>query len=84
MTYLLLIVFPIKSSAHSLIPFLFAFIHRSLILDSRMRYLAAYLLLVAGGNAAPTAADITALLAVSGIEADQKSLDRLLADLEVI
>jgi large subunit ribosomal protein LP2 len=48
-----------------------------------MRHLAAYLLLVIGGNAAPTKEDITTLLAKTGIEGDDERLDQLLADLEV-
>ena len=47
-----------------------------------MRHLAAYLLLVAGGNAAPTAADVTALLGQAGIEVNEERLTQLLGDLE--
>eukprot|EP00168_Porphyra_purpurea_P018230 TRINITY_DN6684_c0_g1_i1.p1 TRINITY_DN6684_c0_g1~~TRINITY_DN6684_c0_g1_i1.p1 ORF type:complete len:135 (+),score=11.27 TRINITY_DN6684_c0_g1_i1:43-447(+) len=47
-----------------------------------MRHLAAYLLLVAGGNATPSAADVTALLAQAGIEVDQTRLNQLMTDLE--
>ena len=47
-----------------------------------MRHLAAYLLLVAGGNATPTAADVTALLAQAGIEVNEERLSQLMGDLE--
>uniref|UniRef100_A0A7S0L6F8 60S acidic ribosomal protein P2 n=1 Tax=Coccolithus braarudii TaxID=221442 RepID=A0A7S0L6F8_9EUKA len=47
-----------------------------------MRHLAAYLLLVAGGNATPTAADVTALLAQAGIEVNAERLSQLMGDLE--
>jgi large subunit ribosomal protein LP2 len=47
-----------------------------------MRHLAAYLLLVAGGNEAPTADDVTSLLGQAGIEVDQTRLSQLLGDLE--
>ncbi|KAI8985880.1 60s acidic ribosomal protein-domain-containing protein [Pilobolus umbonatus] len=43
-----------------------------------MKYLASYLLLVAGGKTAPTAADIKALMASVGIEAEQANLDSLI------
>ena len=39
-----------------------------------MRHLAAYLLLVVGGNASPSVADIKALLGTSGIEANDERL----------
>jgi large subunit ribosomal protein LP2 len=47
-----------------------------------MRHLAAYLLLVAGGNATPTAADVTALLGQAGIEVNEERLNQLIGDLE--
>eukprot|EP00599_Poterioochromonas_sp_BG-1_P009865 CAMPEP_0173143604 /NCGR_PEP_ID=MMETSP1105-20130129/6757_1 /TAXON_ID=2985 /ORGANISM="Ochromonas sp., Strain BG-1" /LENGTH=55 /DNA_ID=CAMNT_0014057167 /DNA_START=68 /DNA_END=232 /DNA_ORIENTATION=+ len=47
-----------------------------------MRHLAAYLLLVVGGNAAPTAEDVKALLGVAGIDGEEERLTQLLADLE--
>lgn len=46
-----------------------------------MRHLAAYLLLVAGGNTSPSAEDITALLSTVGIETDSERLEQLLNDL---
>ena len=48
-----------------------------------MRHLAAYLLLVAGGNATPTVADVTALLAKTGVEVDAEKLAQLMTELEV-
>ena len=47
-----------------------------------MRHLAAYLLLITGGNAAPTAEDVSAVLAQAGIESDPERLSALLAELE--
>ncbi len=47
-----------------------------------MRHLAAYLLLVVGGNASPSAEDVTNLLAVSNIEVDADRLNQLIAELE--
>ncbi|KAF9322406.1 60S acidic ribosomal protein P2, partial [Podila minutissima] len=46
-----------------------------------MKYLAAYLLLTVGGNAAPSAKDITALLATVGIEAESERIETLIAQL---
>ncbi|KAG0279929.1 60S acidic ribosomal protein P2 [Linnemannia exigua] len=46
-----------------------------------MKYLAAYLLLTIGGNAAPSAKDITALLATVGIEAESDRIETLIAQL---
>mmetsp|Transcript_26076 Transcript_26076/g.38606 ORF Transcript_26076/g.38606 Transcript_26076/m.38606 type:complete len:117 (+) Transcript_26076:72-422(+) len=47
-----------------------------------MRHLAAYLLLVIGGNTSPTAEDVTNALSQCGIEVDAERLDALIADLE--
>ena len=47
-----------------------------------MRHLAAFLLLVSGGNTAPTAADVTTLLEKSGVEVDTDRLNTLIKDLE--
>ena len=47
-----------------------------------MKHLAAYLLLQQGGNASPSAADIKALLATVGIDADAERLDKLISELE--
>ncbi|KAI8148775.1 60S acidic ribosomal protein P2 [Fennellomyces sp. T-0311] len=47
-----------------------------------MKYLAAYLLLVAGGKAAPTAADIKAVLGSVGVEAEEERLTSLIKALE--
>lgn len=44
-----------------------------------MQLLAAYLLLVLGGNATPSAEDITAVVASVGAEADAEQLTALLA-----
>jgi large subunit ribosomal protein LP2 len=47
-----------------------------------MKHLAAYLLLVLGGNESPSADDVTKALSAVGIETDSEALDRLLADME--
>jgi large subunit ribosomal protein LP2 len=47
-----------------------------------MRHLAAYLLLVLGGNASPSAADIKSVLSAAGIEADDADIGRLLPAVE--
>ncbi len=47
-----------------------------------MRHLAAYVLLVIGGNATPSAEQVSAVITAAGGEADQASLDALIADLE--
>ena len=49
-----------------------------------MRHLAAYLLLVAGGNATPSAEDVTKLLAASNIAVDEERLNQLISDVEGI
>ncbi|KAF9346214.1 60S acidic ribosomal protein P2, partial [Mortierella sp. AD094] len=46
-----------------------------------MKYLAAYLLLTIGGNASPSASDITALLATVGIEAESERIESLISQL---
>ncbi|GAA5983033.1 hypothetical protein JCM11641_004695 [Rhodosporidiobolus odoratus] len=47
-----------------------------------MKHVAAYLLLVSGGNASPSAEDVTALLKAVDIEADQSSLSTLISELQ--
>ncbi|KAL7664993.1 60S acidic ribosomal protein P2-B [[Candida] zeylanoides] len=47
-----------------------------------MKYLAAYLLLVQGGNASPSAGDISALLETVGVEAEESRVTSLLSELE--
>ena len=47
-----------------------------------MRHLAAYLLLVAGGNTAPTAKDVTELLATVGVTVDEERLNQLISELD--
>jgi large subunit ribosomal protein LP2 len=47
-----------------------------------MRHLAAYLLLLIGGNATPSETDITNLLATAGIDVDTERLTQLLAELD--
>ena len=47
-----------------------------------MRHIAAYLLLLIGGNASPTAGDVKKVLAVVGIEADDERLDKLISELK--
>ena len=47
-----------------------------------MKYLAAYLLLVQGGNESPAAADIKKVIESVGVEADEARINELLASLE--
>ncbi|CAB4253739.1 similar to Saccharomyces cerevisiae YDR382W RPP2B Ribosomal protein P2 beta [Maudiozyma barnettii] len=47
-----------------------------------MKYLAAYLLLVQGGNTTPSAADIKTVVESVGIEADDSRISELLSSLE--
>jgi large subunit ribosomal protein LP2 len=47
-----------------------------------MKHLAAYLLLQLGGNASPSAQDITSVLESVGIEADSERLNKLISELE--
>ncbi|RLV88404.1 60S acidic ribosomal protein P2-B [Meyerozyma sp. JA9] len=47
-----------------------------------MKYLAAYLLLVEGGNTSPSASDITSLLETVGAEVDESRISSLLTALE--
>lgn len=47
-----------------------------------MKYLAAYLLLVQGGNTAPSASDISSLLETVGVEAEESRISALLKELE--
>ena len=47
-----------------------------------MKHLAAYMMLVAGGNDAPTASDVKGLLSEVGVEADDASLNKLVSDME--
>jgi len=46
-----------------------------------MRYVAAYMLAVIGGNENPSAADITEILASVGVEADKTQLDIVIKEL---
>ncbi|KIY43110.1 hypothetical protein FISHEDRAFT_62959 [Fistulina hepatica ATCC 64428] len=48
----------------------------------QMRYIAAYLLLQIGGNASPSAGDISKLLGAAGIEVDRERLDKLVSELK--
>lgn len=47
-----------------------------------MKHLAAYLLLGLGGNTAPKASDVKAVLESVGIEADDERLNNLISELE--
>lgn len=47
-----------------------------------MKHLAAYLLLGLGGNTAPSADDVKALLESVGIESDSERLQKLISELE--
>lgn len=47
-----------------------------------MKHLAAYLLLVAGGNASPSADELKTLLSSVGVEVDQSRVSALLKAME--
>ncbi|KAG5190490.1 60s acidic ribosomal protein-domain-containing protein [Tribonema minus] len=47
-----------------------------------MRHLAVYMMLVLGGNASPSAEDVTKALSSVGIEADEARLSQLIAEME--
>jgi large subunit ribosomal protein LP2 len=47
-----------------------------------MRHLAAYLLLKLGGNDSPSKDDVTKALSAVGVQAEDATLDRMLAELE--
>lgn len=47
-----------------------------------MKYLAAYLLLVIGGNATPSAADVSAVITAAGGESDAERVGALITELE--
>jgi len=47
-----------------------------------MKHLAAYLLLVTGGNTSPSAEDIKSVLGAVGIDADEERLTSLLKELD--
>ncbi|ORZ29375.1 60s acidic ribosomal protein-domain-containing protein [Catenaria anguillulae PL171] len=47
-----------------------------------MKHIAAYLLAVLGGNETPSAADVSAILASVGIDADSEQLAKVIAELE--
>ena len=49
---------------------------------SKMKHLAAYLLLGLGGNTSPSASDIKGVLESVGIEADDDRLEKLLSELK--
>ena len=49
---------------------------------NRMKHMAAYLMLVLGGNDSPTAADVSKALSSVGVEADSEQLDKLISELE--
>ena len=44
-----------------------------------MKHIAAFALLVLGGNANPSAADVTKLLKASGVEADADKIEKMIA-----
>merc|ERR1712077_190251 len=50
-------------------------------LKIKMRYVAAYLLAVLGGNASPKASDIEAIISSVGIDADKEKLEKVISEL---
>ena len=53
-----------------------------LVASTKMKHLAAYLLLGLGGNTSPSAEDIKGVLSAVGIEADEDRLEGLINELE--
>ncbi|KAJ3368983.1 60S acidic ribosomal protein P2 [Allomyces arbusculus] len=47
-----------------------------------MKHIAAYLLAVLGGNASPSAADVSKILAAVGVDADSTQLNKVIAELD--
>jgi len=47
-----------------------------------MKYIAAYCLLVVGGNAAPSAADVSGVIAAAGGEADEAALESFIGEVQ--
>jgi len=47
-----------------------------------MRYVAAYLLAVLGGNASPSAADVKAIISSVGIDAEDEKLNKVIDELK--
>ena len=47
-----------------------------------MRHLAAYLMLVIGGNTSPSAEDVTNALAAAGVDVDEERLNTLISELD--
>jgi ribosomal protein L12E/L44/L45/RPP1/RPP2 len=47
-----------------------------------MKHMAAYLMLVIGGNESPTADDVSKALSSVGVEADSEQLNKLISELE--
>uniref|UniRef100_K3WA32 60S acidic ribosomal protein P2 n=1 Tax=Globisporangium ultimum (strain ATCC 200006 / CBS 805.95 / DAOM BR144) TaxID=431595 RepID=K3WA32_GLOUD len=47
-----------------------------------MRYIAAYLLAVLGGNESPSAADVTKIISSVGVEVDAERLAKVISELE--
>jgi len=49
--------------------------------ENKMRYVAAYLLAVLGGNQSPSAADIKKILSSVGIDAEEDKLKKVISEL---
>ncbi|KAI3402339.1 hypothetical protein KGF56_004909 [Candida oxycetoniae] len=47
-----------------------------------LKYLAAYLLLVNGGNASPSASDIKSVLSAADVEIEDEKVEKLISELE--
>ncbi|KAJ3360951.1 60S acidic ribosomal protein P2 [Allomyces javanicus] len=47
-----------------------------------MKHIAAYLLAVLGGNASPSAADVSKILAAVGVDAESAQLNKIIAELD--
>ena len=46
-----------------------------------MRYVAAYLLAVLGGNASPSADDLSAIISSVGIDVEKEKIDKVISEL---
>ena len=57
-------------------------LHSVLIHSKNMKEIAAYVLLVLGGNATPSAADVTKLLTTAGAEANADDVAKIIAGME--
>ncbi|KAH9502841.1 hypothetical protein Btru_074606 [Bulinus truncatus] len=65
-----------------LLYFLLLYCATCMLLFTRMRYVAAYLLAVLGGKASPSSADIEKILSSVGIEAESDKINKIISELK--